>query len=318
MVARMAAIERFGSAARPLYNFFARWEVSSSLIKRILRFSPRRDIPALSRHNMRQLVEKENRKAAKPSSGRKVYLFADEFTNYQEAELGLTFARLLIALGYEVDIPQHTESGRAALSKGDLKYAARCAAKNLSLLEHIVSEETPLVGIEPSCILSFRDEYPDLVSKEKRASAKMLAENCLLFDEFLSREMKKGFISPKNFKDTPVEIWLHGHCHQKALVGIEKTAELLRLIPKAEVHVIPSGCCGMAGSFGYEEEHYKTSLKIGEMILFPTVRKAVSQSSPQKTVIVAAPGTSCRQQIKDGTGITAVHPVEILYTFTKS
>lgn len=318
MVARMAVIERFGSLVAPLYNFFAKWSVSSALIKKILRFSSERNIPALSRRTMIRLVRKENSLPRKKSNGCKVYLFADEFTNFQEAELGLAFARLLISLGYEVEIPKHVESGRAAISKGELKYAGRCAAKNVDLLSGIISEDTPLVGIEPSCILSFRDEYPDLVAPSGRDTARELAKNCLLYDEFLLREIKAGRISAADFRDLPVEIWLHGHCHQKALVGVEKSAQVLRELLSADVHVIPSGCCGMAGSFGYEKEHYKTSLAIGEMILFPAVRRAVSGADGSaKAVFVAAPGTSCRQQIKDGTGITAVHPVEILYKLCK-
>ena len=318
MVARMAVVERLGSTVAPVYNFFASWDLSASLIKRLLRFSAQRNIPTLSRHTMRQLVKSETAKVGKRHTGRKVYLFADEFTNYQEAELGLTFARMLLLLGYEVEIPRHVESGRAAISKGDLKYAKKCARKNVSLLKDIITEETPLVGIEPSCILSFRDEYPDLVPPNERNEARTLAKNCLLYDEFILSEVHKGHISSDKFQSDGLEVWLHGHCHQKALVGIGKTAEVLQLIPNAKVHVIPSGCCGMAGSFGYEKEHYKTSLAIGEMILFPAVRKAISQTSTEIPAIVSAPGTSCRQQIQDGTGVTAVHPIEILYKHIKS
>lgn len=310
MVARMARMEAFGSAVRPLYNFFAQWKPSAALIKRIVRFSADRQIPSLSRYSMRKLVARE----PQPREGRKVYLFADEFTNHQEAELGLTFVRLLNRLGYRVEIPRHGESGRAAISKGCLRLAKKYAVKNVSLLKDIVTGDCPLIGIEPSCILSFRDEYPDLVPPEMRDEAKQLAGNCLLFDEFLMREVRAGRIGPDVFRETDADIWLHGHCHQKSLVGVGATADLLRLIPGARVHVIPSGCCGMAGSFGYEKEHYATSMAIGEMVLFPTVRKAVE--SPGKT-LVAAPGTSCRQQILDGTGVKAQHPVEILFNSLK-
>ena len=220
-------------------------------------------------------------------------------------------------LGYQVEIPNHVESGRAAISKGCLKYAKKFAIKNVQLLKDIVCESHPLIGIEPSCILSFRDEYPDLVPAELRKDALELAKNSLLYDEFLMREIAEGNISAEAFENAKMEIWLHGHCHQKALVGVDKTAKVLdTLLSGSKVNVIPSGCCGMAGSFGYEKEHYKTSLAIGEMNLFPAVRKAVSVSS-DVPVIVAAPGTSCRQQIMDGTRIKAVHPIEILYRFFK-
>jgi len=307
MVARMPLIERLGHAVRPLYNLCASNRVTSSLIKRIVGFAPQRSIPLLSRHTMRDIVFSGS--AAKG----KVYLFADEFTNYQEAELGLTFANLLTRLGYSVEIPRHLQSGRAAISKGCLKLAKRYAAKNVTLLKDIVSAQRPLVGIEPSCILSFRDEYPDLVPERMRKDAIELSGNCLLYDEFLLNEIKAGRITSANFTEGVREIWLHGHCHQKALVGVDKTAQVLRTIPGADVHVIPSGCCGMAGSFGYEKEHYRTSMEIGEMVLFPAVRKAALKPD----VIVAAPGTSCRQQILDGTGIKAVHPIEVLFRSLK-
>jgi Fe-S oxidoreductase len=319
MVARMPRFEAFGAAVRPLYNFFATWNPSASLIKRLVRFSADRQIPTLSRYSMRRLVAMEPQLSVISSGGaagvekspRKVFLFADEFTNHQEAELGLTFARLLNRLGYVVEIPKHTESGRAAISKGCLRLAQKYAVKNVKLLKDRVSVETPLVGIEPSCILSFRDEYPDLVPPEMRSDAKKLAANCLLFDEFLVREFRAGHIGRDAFREVRADIWLHGHCHQKSLVGVGKSAEMLRMIPGATVHVIPSGCCGMAGSFGYEKEHYATSMAIGEMVLFPAVRRAGPEA------IVSAPGTSCRQQILDGTGVRARHPVEVLYDCLK-
>lgn len=351
-VARMAMVEKFGHLVWPIYNLFASWKLSSSIIKWVINFAAERDIPTLSHMTMRTAVHKEqimlqvkqdglistffsevNRRyikralrlrsvpqfesAQQPRQHKKVYLFADEFTNFQEAELGLTFAKLLMRLGYEVEIPRHVESGRAAISKGCLKLAKKFAIKNVNLLKEKVSALTPLVGIEPSCILSFRDEYPDLVPAEMRSDAKRLARNALLFDEFLVREINAGNITPDQFKADEVEIWLHGHCHQKALVGVEKTVTALHLLSGAKINVIPSGCCGMAGSFGYEKEHYKTSLAVGEMVLFPAVRKAIGNKEGITPVIVAAPGTSCRQQILDGTGVKAVHPLEIMYKWLK-
>lgn len=310
MVARMARVEELGAKVRPFYNFFATWKPSSAVIKKIVRFSALRQIPQLSKYGMRKLVRSESSHSGN-KSGRLVYLFADEFTNHQESELGLTFARLLIRLGYRVEIPRHVESGRAAISKGCLKLARKYAVRNVEELAPLISEETPLVGIEPSCILSFRDEYPDLVPAELRTCAKSLARNCLLFDEFIVREVEAGRIAGDAFRACTAEIFLHGHCQQKSLIGVGKCAEMLRLIPGARVNIIPSGCCGMAGSYGYEKEHYETSMAIGEMVLFPAVRKAVSDGDGN--VIVAAPGTSCRQQIFDGTGVKAYHPLEIMF-----
>lgn len=315
MVARMAKMEEFGAMVRPFYNFFATFKPSAWVIKKIVRFSTECQIPKLSRYSMRKLVEIENKKYKADPSKRKVYLFADEFTNHQEAELGLTFAKLLLKLGYAVEIPKHVESGRAAFSKGCLKLAKKYAVKNVQMLQYVTSDETPLVGIEPSCILSFRDEYPDIVPAELRETAKKLAKNCLLFDEFIMREVQVGRISSESFRELSAEIFLHGHCHQKSLIGVGKCAEMLRLIPGVKVNVIPSGCCGMAGSFGYEKEHYEISKAIGEMVLFPTVRKATE--SKEDNVIVAAPGTSCRQQIFEGTGVKALHPISVLFVALK-
>ncbi|MBO4600317.1 MAG: FAD-binding protein [Bacteroidales bacterium] len=315
MVARMAMVERLGHLVYPLYNLFASNRLTSSLIKRTVSFAPDRSIPALSPRTMRQQVRQMLKKKKIQPSNKKVYLFADEFTDMQEAELGLTFARLLTALGYEVVIPKTVESGRAAISKGCLRLAARFAKKNVRLLRDIVTDDCPLVGIEPSCILSFRDEYPTLVPPSMRDDAERLGRNCLLYDEFIMREVARGYITSDQFSSDAVEIWLHGHCHQKSLVGIEKTVAMLRLLRGCQLHVIPTSCCGMAGSFGYEKEHYRTSLAIGEMILFPTLRKVqrTHQESNGTPMLVAAPGTSCRQQILDGTGIRAVHPIEIMY-----
>ena len=316
-VSYMATVEQLGHIVWPLYNLFASWKFSSNIIKNIIKFASERDIPTLSRVTMRTAVKRESQQHKSKATKGKVYLFADEFTNFQEAELGLTFAKLLLHLGYEVEIPNHVESGRAAMSKGNLNLAKKFALKNVNLLKDKVTAQTPLVGIEPSCILSFRDEYPDLVPAELRHEAKALGRNALLFDEFIMREVAAGRINAEDFKTDTVEIWLHGHCHQKALVGTEKTVAMLKLLKGSNVHVIPSGCCGMAGSFGYEKEHYKTSLAIGEMVLFPTIRKAISNTDGVVPCIVSAPGTSCRQQILDGTGVHAVHPIEILYRWVK-
>jgi FAD/FMN-containing dehydrogenase/Fe-S oxidoreductase len=320
LVARFPLVAKTGRLIRPLYNFAARWQTSANIIKRIVDFAPERSIPTLSTKTMEQLVKGWLRKEAKSDASRLVYLYADEFINQQESEIGLAFAKLLTKLGYRVQTITQ-DSGRAAISKGCLKLAKRIAQRNVGQLQDIINEEHPLVGIEPSAILTFRDEYPDLVTAQQRVSAIELGKHCLLYDEFLLREIAAGRISKENFKNDEMDIWLHGHCHQKALVGIEKTAEMLKLLLWARVHVIPSGCCGMAGSFGYEKEHYKTSLAIGEMLLFPAIREAqrthAMSRHPEAPMFVAAPGTSCRRQIFDGTSIRAVHPIEILYTYTK-
>lgn len=306
LVARTAQMEDYCQHIRPLYNFFVTFKPTASLIKKTIGFAAGRELPKLKKMNIGKQVKGGNKK---------VWLFLDEFTQNHEPEIAEAFIAMLSNLGYSVNIPKHQESGRAAISKGCLKRAKQLANQNVQMLKGIASEEQPLVGIEPSCILSLRDEYPDLVPAELRDDAKALGRHSLLFDEFLLREIKAGRISRDHFSQTPMEIFLHGHCHQKALVGVEVMAEVLRQLLNAKVNVIPSGCCGMAGSFGYEKEHYKTSMEIGEMILFPSIRKATSRSQIsdlKAPIYVVAPGTSCRQQILDGTGIKAVHPIELL------
>ena len=315
MVAHNADIQQLGALMPHIYNFFASNRFTSAILKRLAGFAPERKIPLIQRSQLSTVHTASADRQNCQLSTKKVYLFLDEFTRYNEPSLAQTFIRLLNRLGYQVIIPRHTQSGRAAISKGCLRQAKRYAEKNIRLLKDLITDETPLVGIEPSCILSFRDEYPALMANDANDAndAKKLAKNCLLFDEFLMREVEAGRITADQFSDLPAEIWLHGHCHQKALVGVEKTAALLRLPANTTVHVIPSGCCGMAGSFGYEKAHYRTSIAIGEMILFPAVREAVKSHTVEHPVFIAAPGTSCRTQILDGTGITALHPIEIMY-----
>jgi Fe-S oxidoreductase len=236
-----------------------------------------------------------------------VYLFCDEFTNYNDTNIGIKSILLLVQLGYEVIIPSHVESGRASLSKGLLRDAKKIANKNVTLLKDIITEHTPLIGVEPSAILTFRDEYIDLVDDHLFNDAKALSKNVKLIDEFLADEIAKKHIDSSLFVTDKKSIQLHGHCQQKSISNIQSSVSLLSLPINYSVEIIPSGCCGMAGSFGYEKEHFELSQQIGELVLFPTIRK---QSND---VIIAAPGTSCRHQIKDGTGKKALHPVEILY-----
>ena len=238
---------------------------------------------------------------------RTVYLFCDEFTNYNDFDVGQKAIQLFERLGYNVVIPKHGESGRAALSKGMLKYAKTLAERNVRALKDIITAETPLVGLEPSAILTFRDEYPDLVGESLVADAKRLAEHALTFEEFFAREVEAGRIRPDQFTDETRLIKLHGHCQQKAVSSLVPSKKALSLPQNYTVQLIPSGCCGMAGSFGYEAEHYALSMQIGELVLFPTVRQQPDD------VIIAAPGTSCRHQIKDGTGRKSQHPAEILF-----
>ncbi len=236
-----------------------------------------------------------------------VCLFADEFTNYNESDIGIKAVMLLESLGYKVIIPRHRESGRTFLSKGMLRSAKKVAIKNILMLRDTVSESQPLLGIEPSAILAFRDEYPEMAGSQYEEAAKSIARNSFLIEEFICREVDKGKIKPDEFTDRPLNIMLHGHCQQKAVASTATTRRMLALPANYHVEEIDDGCCGMAGAFGYEKEHYDLSMKIGEMVLFPAVRNAAADT------VIAAPGTSCRHHIADGTGRKALHPVEIMY-----
>jgi len=271
-------------------------------------FHPDRTVPLLGKQTFRKWFGKRKKEWQERAGTKgKVYLFADEFTDYNDVEVGQNMVWLLEKLGYEVLLPQHIESGRTYLSKGLVKEAQKIANRNVQLLQNLISDETPLVGIEPSAILTFRDEYPDLVAPELKGSAQNLAKNALLFEEFMAREMGKKNIASSQFSTEEKLVKLHGHCHQKALSSLSIAKQVLSLPLNYKVQLIPSGCCGMAGSFGYEVEHYDLSMQIGELVLFPAVRQ-----QPEE-VVIAAPGTSCRHQIKDGTGRKALHPVEVLW-----
>jgi len=304
---------------RPLTNLIT----GTALFKRMIGFSVKRPIPALSPVTLRTwgrrhgLGKGENRSVSATGSsagtgvavGAKgtVYLFADEFTNYNESDIGIKAVMLLERLGYEVIIPRHRESGRTFLSKGLIRSARKIAVRNILMLRDVITEERPLVGIEPSALLAFRDEYPEMAGKALEADAQRLASAALLIEEFICREIDRGNISPDCFTDRPAKVLLHGHCQQKAIASTAPTIRMLSLPVNYTVEEINDGCCGMAGAFGYEKEHYDLSMKIGEMVLFPAVRAASGET------IITAPGTSCRHHIADGTGKKALHPVEVLY-----
>lgn len=310
----IANISRLNALSMPfgsLLNFIYKNKFFSGIIQKSIGFSTKREMPLLYKTTLDKWFS--NQKSADGTSfpNGKVYFFNDEFTRFNDTEIGIKAILLLNKLGYEVSIPKHRESGRTFLSKGLLRKAKEIANDNVILLENLVTKEHPLLGIEPSTILSFRDEYPDLVDEALIAKAKSLAKNALMIEEFLAREIQEGKIEKEQFTSDYQVIKLHGHCQQKAVASTKSTLEVLNFPENYSVTEIPSGCCGMAGSFGYEKEHYDLSMKIGEMVLFPAVRNA------DKKTLIAAPGTSCRCQIKDGTKVTALHPIEILYNALK-
>ena len=303
LFAGITSVNRLASIAPSVYNFFQRTPFFSDIIKRSLGIAVQRSLPLLSSTTLRAWAGSLKQEG----SGRTVYLFADEFTDFNDTRTGMNAIRILNRLGFRVIIPEHEESGRTYLSKGFVRKAREIANFNVLKLRGLISADSPLIGIEPSAILTFRDEYPELVSPEFREDARTLSANVLMFDEFMIRLLNAGALSPALFTKETRRIRLHGHCHQKALASTEDTKKMLSVPENYSVDEIRSGCCGMAGSFGYEAEHYEVSMKVGELVLFPEIRKTGND------VLIAAPGTSCRHQIKDGTGREAYHPIDLLF-----
>ena len=303
LVGHFATISKLASFVPALYNLVMGTPVLRRIANQLVGFHPDRTMPLLAKQTLWSWL-----KARKSIvSDKAVYLFVDEFTNFNDAEVGRKAVLLLEALGYEVRTLTHPISGRSFLSKGMLDEARKLAQGNVELWSALVTADIPLIGIEPSAILTFRDEYPDLVSDAWLEKAQELSKHVLLLEEFIAREVDAKRIDKKLFKTDQRLLKLHGHCQQKSMSSLVAAKKALSLPANFEVQLIPSGCCGMAGSFGYEKEHYDLSMQIGELVLFPTVRA----QGPE--VEIVASGTSCRHQIHDGTQRHAKHTAEILF-----
>ncbi len=294
-----ARLNALGSITPRITN----WIANLPLVKNKMGVAKERTVPHLATNTFRSWLAKQKRKQTEFPNG-KLVLFVDEFTNYYDVQVGVDAYELLSALGYEVLIVDHEESGRAFISKGFLEQAKAITNANVTIFSGFISEDLPLVGLEPSAILTFRDEYLRLADDAEKA--KEVAAHTHTIEEFFKQEITKGNVSAKNFSDKEKQIKIHGHCHQKSLSTIEATFAMLNLPSNTTVTIYNSGCCGMAGSFGYEKEHYEISMQMGEDTLFPKVRNTATNTA------IAAAGTSCRHQIFDGTSRQALHPVSIL------
>jgi Fe-S oxidoreductase len=297
LFAHNTRINKIGARFPGLYNGML--SLTGSIAKRSLGIAKERSLPKLD-----LFKEAKELKDIPKIQGRKVVLFVDEFTAYLDGNIGRDAHELLLRLGYDVCIAKGLDSGRALISKGFLEQAKETAEITVEHLLHMTTPETAIVGIEPSAILSLRDEYLRLV--EDQEAAKTVASSTWLIEEFLHQEIEAGNIKTDQFFAEAKSLKIHAHCHQKALSSVSHTFAILNLPKNYKPTIIPSGCCGMAGSFGYEKEHYEVSMNIGEQTLFPAVRKAADD------VIIVANGTSCRHQILDGTAKKAVHPVTVL------
>jgi Fe-S oxidoreductase len=309
LIGHINKINAIGIRLSGIYNFFVTSSAFSSVFKKVMSFAHKRSFPKLNKQSLRTWIKNnpDRLMSSQENSQGSLYLFVDEFTNYTEVDLGISTISLLSRLGFKVKVVRHPESGRAFLSKGLVKKAKKLAEQNVKIFSSLINNNNPLVGIEPSAILSFRDEYPDLVSGELKEKALEISRNVHTIEEFIAGAVDEGKIKKEHFVSEKKDIYYHAHCHQKSLSSEDFTEKILSIPANFIVHRVPSGCCGMAGSFGFEKEHYQLSMDIGELVLFPAIRKTTERS------IIAAAGTSCRQQILDGTGRKALHPVEILW-----
>ncbi|OAB29391.1 hypothetical protein SAMN05444395_11915 [Flavobacterium fryxellicola] len=301
-----AKLNGLGSIVPRFTNFM----VNLPIVKKSMGIAPQREVPLLARNTFRKWYEKNWNQAPTASFvNGKVCLFCDEFTNYYDVAVGIDAYELLSTLGYEVILVEHEESGRAFISKGFLEEAKAIANTNVAIFSDYITAEFPLIGIEPSAILTFRDEYIRLA--DDKGGAEKLAKNVFTIEEFFKNEIAAGKIHADQFSDEQKTIKIHGHCHQKSLSTMEATFAMLNVPKNNTVTIYNSGCCGMAGSFGYEKEHYEISMQMGEDTLFPKIRATDTATA------IAAAGTSCRHQIYDGTSRKALHPVSILKSCLK-
>lgn len=308
LVGQFPNTQKLASKFAPFYNFIISFPLTSWPIKSILGFAWQRSLPRVHFTSVENWFDKYVKKHNQENfTNGFVYVFVDEFTNYNDVEIGKKTILLLNELGYGVRIPRDIISGRSYISKGMLAEAKELANQNISILQDIINHETPLIGIEPSALLSFRDEIPVLVDDELKPAALKIKPNCLLLDEFLANEIKGKKITSAQFTSMEMKILLHGHCHQKAIAGLTSTRIALSLPENYQVELMPTGCCGMAGSFGYEKNKFDLSNKIANLVLFPKILEA------KGTKTVASNGTSCRHQIKDGIEHNSYHTAEILY-----
>ena len=307
LIASLPKMYGYFSFIPGIFNFFASNKFTSLIIKKVTGFAAQRSIPLLAPMTLRRWLKHNLGKVNPGNPVGGLYLFIDEFTNHNDTEAGICAVRLLTGLGYEVRVVRHSASARTYISKGFLRKAKKLIINNINVFAPLVSSESPLVGIEPSAILGFRDEFPDLAGSGLRDQALKLAENTMVLEEFLIKEYNRGKITREMFRDDIADVLVHVHCQEKAITSSKPVIGALSIPSGYRVREIASGCCGMAGAFGYEKEHFDLSQKVGELVLFPEVRSATAET------IVVAPGTSCRHHIKDGTGRKAKHPAEVLY-----
>lgn len=295
-------IGRTGSRLAGAVNRAGKNPTIRGLVEKALGIDRRRTLPEFAAMPFEQWFGQRPKRSG---GDRRVVLFHDTFVSYFEPEIGKAATGFFEACGYEVALAEGRKCcGRPMLSEGREEAARKGAAHNLELLKRHADQGMPVVGLEPSCVLTIRNDYPKLLAGDD--DVERIVANVLTFEEFVAGEAAAGRIKPE-WKAPPEAVLLHGHCHQKAMIGTAPALEALALTGAGSVQEIPTTCCGMAGSNGYECEHYERSVEAAEVRLLPAVRDA------SDATLIAAAGTSCRQQIMNGTGRRALHPAEILY-----
>ncbi len=289
----------FARVSPNAFNFISNFYFT----KKILGITTKRNLPKISKKTLFNILKNKKSNSFNEKL-KKVYLFIDEFTNNYDVQIGLDTYNLVTKLGYEVAIIAHVESGRAQISKGFLDEAKVLANKNMEIFKDIIHKDSVLVGIEPSAILTFRDEYLRLA--DNRVVAKKIAKYTFTIEEFIASEISQKNITSNLFTNQKKQVKIHTHCHQKALSNSDTTFKMLNIIPNYKVTILNTGCCGMAGSFGYEAEHYDVSMQIGDNSVFTKIRNCAKDTE------ISVSGTSCRHQIFDGTKRKTKHPISIL------
>ena len=280
-------------------------KVVKEVLKQVLNVSPKRELPQFAPVTFERWM-KDHRNNGMVRSTRKVLLFMDLFINHHEPEVGKDTVRVLEALGYEVLSTKPTDNGRTMISKGLLDKAKKTAQRNIDMLYPFANDGVTIIGLEPSEILTLRDEYLDLCDDSQLEKAKLVASKSKTLDEFISELAEaEPELMKRVFNQHPKEALVHGHCHQKALIGTKSTMNALKAAGYKPTD-LQTGCCGMAGSFGYEDHHYDVSMQVGELVLFPKLRAAKADAN------VCAPGFSCRHQIHDGVQKEAHHTARLL------
>jgi Fe-S oxidoreductase len=299
--ANINGLNKLGSRYAPITNWLAGSPLGRSLASTFLGISPKRQQPAFASRSLPDWFARRGQNGHAEAKYGTVALYNDTFMNYNYPEIGIAAVEVLEAAGYRVELVNGGCCGRPMISKGLLDQARDQARSNIDALYAYASQGVPIVGCEPSCLLTLRDEYPEFVGDDR---AKTVAERSFLIDEFLTSAQAEGRLDLQ-FSDLEKQVMFHGHCHQKAMAGTASSMSVLGMPPGYQAELINAGCCGMAGSFGFEKEHYDISMQIGGLSLFPAI-------AAKPDAEVAVMGVSCRQQVEHGAGRRARHLIEVL------